>query len=307
MEELLNNMFIYGDILILGNKGTGKTNALMCLAEQIRQDSKTKLVIIETFPKWINEFNKIPCLIIYNEDVVNVKKRRYYSKYYYVPESQIYNKYDLFKRVIVNDTSEVWIQRGTEIENFIEQNKNVLFTLYIENLEKNVQFTYAVISYYYKKAIEKKLQGLEPDNVVFVIDETQNLFDYSLLGRKNLNSLRKIYNEARNLNIHFIMCTQRLQDISTKIRGRTLLLIGKVNMDDWKLKVEKICKNSTHKNEILHLQVGQFLDLEQDRIIQFDKFNQKNKPYIWQTNRIILLPKEEKREGLLTKIWKWLK
>ena len=78
-------------------------------------------------------------------------------------------------------------------------------------------------------------------------------------------------------------------------------------MDDWKLKVEKLCKNSTHKNEILHLQVGQFLDLEQDRIIQFDKFNQKNKPYIWQTNRIILLPKEEKREGLLTKIWKWLK
>ena len=307
MEELISNMFTYGDILILGNKGTGKTNALMCLAEQIRQDKKTKLVIIETFPKWINEFNEVPYLIINNEDVINVKKRRYFNKYYYIPESELYCSYDLFKRIMVNDSNETWIQRGTEIENFIEQNKNVLFTLYIENLEKNVQFTYAVISYYYKKAIEKELQGLEPDNVVFVIDETQNLFDYSLLGRKNLNSLRKIYNEARNLNIHFIMCTQRLQDISTKIRGRTLLLIGKVNMDDWKLKVEKLCKNSTYKNQILHLQVGQFLDLEQDRIIQFEKFKQeKNKPYIWEDNRIIL-PKEEKREGLITKIWRWIK
>jgi hypothetical protein len=33
---------------------------------------------------------------------------------------------------------------------------------------------------------------------------------------------------------------------------------------------------------------------------------EKNKPYIWEDNRIIL-PKEEKREGLITKIWKWIK
>jgi len=306
MEELLNNMFTYGDVLILGNKGTGKTNALMCLAEQIRQDKKTKLVIIEMFPKWINEFNEVPYLIINNEDVVNVKKRRYYSRYYYVPEGKLYCKYDLFKRIIINDANEMWIQRGTEIENFIEQNKNVLFVLNIENLEKNVQFTYAVINYYYKKAVEKRLQGLEPDNIVFVMDEAQNLFDYGLLGRKNLNSLRKIYNEARNLNMHFIMCTQRLQDVSTKIRGRTLLLIGKVNMDDWKLKIEKLCKDSAYKNEILHLQAGQFLDLENDEIIKFPLFKQENKPYIWEDNSAIL-PKEEKGEGLLTKIWRWIK
>jgi hypothetical protein len=79
-------------------------------------------------------------------------------------------------------------------------------------------------------------------------------------------------------------------------------------MDDWKLKVEKIVKNSIHKNEILKLPIGQFLDLENDRIVEFPLFKQEkeNKPYIYEDPNI-LLPVEEKREGLLTKIMKWIK
>jgi hypothetical protein len=34
--------------------------------------------------------------------------------------------------------------------------------------------------------------------------------------------------------------------------------------------------------------------------------NQKNKPYIWEDYSVILT-KEAKGEGLLTKIWRWIK
>ncbi|MGB9845861.1 MAG: hypothetical protein ACPLF9_08900, partial [Methanothermobacter tenebrarum] len=37
INQLVNEMFKYGDLLLIGNKGVGKTNSLMVLADKLIQ------------------------------------------------------------------------------------------------------------------------------------------------------------------------------------------------------------------------------------------------------------------------------
>ncbi|MGB9855848.1 MAG: AAA family ATPase [Caldisericum exile] len=297
LEQLLSSMFTYGDLLLIGNKGAGKTNSLMVLADKLIQKN-IKTVIIEDFPKWINNFRKIPSIVIHSNDILEVKKRTYLGYTYYTIEDDVsYNKNDLLK--IKADNREYWIQNAANILNALDIDSSILFTSMVERLDLNTILTFAIIRQIYDVANNKLLRGIEPEPVVFIIEEAQNIFEYSLMGRKIYNELRKIYNESRNLNMHFIMCTQRLQDISTKIRGRTLLLIGKVNRDDWILKVERLTRESKHQKEILNLKAGQFLDLNTDTIIEFPLYRkpeilEERTEQLRQTEKAIMPPIIEK-------------
>jgi len=82
-----------------------------------------------------------------------------------------------------------------------------------------------------------------------------------------------------------------LQDLNTKIRGRTRLLLGQVSLDDWELKIRRLLRNSKYRSEILTLEVGKFLYTANDSIVQFAKFSQDGKPYEWIPQK----PKEKPR------------
>ena len=58
-NSLIKKIAENGDLCVLGMKGTCKTTLLMHLARTIREDKQNRLIIFETFPKWIKEFDKI--------------------------------------------------------------------------------------------------------------------------------------------------------------------------------------------------------------------------------------------------------
>jgi len=135
--------------------------------------------------------------------------------------------------------------------------------------------------------------------IVFIIEESQNVFDSSTISKKIFNRLRKIFSVARNLDLHFVLCTQRLQDLNTKIRGRTRLLIGQVSLDDYELKIRRLLRHSQHREQILTLVVGKFLYTALDLIVSFPKWQAIGKPYEWQ-------PKPEQPQKKLGILRKWL-
>jgi hypothetical protein len=115
--------------------------------------------------------------------------------------------------------------------------------------------------------------------VVFIIEESQNVFDSSTISKKIFNRLRKIFSVARNLDLHFVLCSQRLQDLNTKIRGRTRLLLGQVSIDDYELKIRHLLRHSKYRKTILNLPKGLFLYVANDLIVKFPKFQAEGKPY----------------------------
>lgn len=120
-----------------------------------------------------------------------------------------------------------------------------------------------------------------------------------------------MFSESRNLKIHFLMDTQRLQDLNTRIRGRTQLLIGYVNPDDFELKISRILRHSKHKNDVLNFRVGEFLYTPTDTVIQFRKFKQVGKPYptkIWDcAPETLVYAKPYREKGLVAKLKEWVK
>ena len=131
--------------------------------------------------------------------------------------------------------------------------------------------------------------------------------------------MRKMFSEARNLNLHFIMASQRLQDLNTRIRGRTRLMLGRVSQDDYELKIYRILRHSKYRKEILEFEKGEFLFVATDTKIKFPLLpQQKYKPFeinkpspnpkpktkkvsklrIFLTSIGILSPKLEGKEGI---------
>ena len=129
-----------------------------------------------------------------------------------------------------------------------------------------------------------------------------NVFDSSTISKKIFNRLRKIFSVARNLDLHFVLASQRLQDLNTKIRGRTRLLLGQVSLDDWELKIRRLLRNSKYRTEILTLEVGKFLYTANDSLVQFAKFSQDGKPYLWIPQK----PKPKPKKSTWQKIKAWL-
>jgi hypothetical protein len=262
LKPLIDDVLKFGDLLLIANKGCGKTNALMELAQQLRNLDGTKVIIFEDFPKWCLEFNSVPYMIIRDDDVTEF--------------SHVLDVEDYFLR----HERDYEVHRGAEINNFLESNKDLIFTMEIADIERTCFFIYSIVEHYYRKAYLRKYKGYEKtERIVFFIEESQNVFDSSTVSKKIFNRLRKIFSVARNLDLHFILASQRLQDLNTKIRGRTRLLIGQISLDDYELKIRRLLRNSEYKTEILTFERGKFLYPATDTVIQMPLFEQNGKPF----------------------------
>ena len=292
LKTIVQDILRFGDMLIIANKGMGKTVSLMDLTRQLRAMDNTRVIIFETFPKWIHEFDTIPYMVIHDNDVVQTE---------YTIDMQ-----DFF----LKHQTDYSVLKGNEIKEALKSNKDLTFLMEIDDTERISFFIYSIVKYFYRRNyLTAYKYGLDKikENVVFVCEESQNLFDASIISKKVFNKLRKMYSETRNLKLHFLMASQRLVDLNTKIRGRTKLMIGKVNIDDFDLKVRRILRYSKHRKEILNLARGSFLYPELDVIVKFPLFKQHGKPY--QFKPIIQKPQiteqPQQKEGLIHRIKNW--
>ena len=195
-----------------------------------------------------------------------------------------------------------------------------IFTMEIKDIERTAFFIYSIVNHFYRKQyLRAKKYGVKAikEQIVFIIEESQNVFDSSTISKKLFNRMRKIFSVSRNLKMHYVMASQRLQDLNTKIRSRTRLLIGRVSLDDFELKFSRLLRHSKYRKEVLHLPKGVFFYPALDSLISFPRFKQDSKPYEWQakpqpkpqpkkisklriflTSIGILSPKLEGKEGI---------
>jgi len=283
IKTLIEDVLAYGDLLLIANKGIGKTNTLMVLAQKFRLLPNTRVIIFEDFPKWCLEFDQIPFMVIHDSDVKETNHVINGNDYFLVHE---------------RDYS---VKRGTEIKEALAKNKDLIFVSEITDIERQAFFIYSVIQHFYRKHYLRAYKNYDKtERIIFIIEESQNVFDSSTISKKIFNRLRKIFSVARNLDLHFVLCSQRLQDLNTKIRGRTRLLIGQVSLDDYELKIRRLLRHSAHREQILTLEKGKFLYPSLDKIVSFPKFQANGKPYEIKSN---LEAKEKpKPKSLLRKL-----
>ncbi len=261
-KTVLDDILNFDDLLLIANKGQGKTNALKVISSELRKIPDTRVIIFETFPKFCLEFEAIPFIKIHDTDVTETGHTVDIESYF------------------LRHERDYTVKRGHEIREALGKNRDLIFTLEITDIERIAFFVYSIVQYFYRRAYLRLYKGYEKrEKVVFVIEESQNVFDSSTISKKLFNRLRKIFSEARNLDLHFIMCSQRLQDLNTKIRGRTRLMLGNVSLDDYELKVRRLLRNSKHKTDILNFERGTFLYSATDKIIKFPLFETTEKPY----------------------------
>jgi hypothetical protein len=251
LKTLCSEILKFGGLFIVANKGMGKTNTLQCLARELRKDAKNKVIIFETFPKWIHEFDTIP--------------------YVYIEDGDVIESDNSFKNL-----------RNREVKRLLNIHKDLIFCLAIEDIERLSFFMSSVIyDVYRKRYLTSYKYGLEAikENLIVIVEESQNLFDSTVLNKTVFRRLRKIYTESRNFKIHYVMASQRLQDLNTKIRARARLLVGRVSLDDYELKISRLLRNSSYRKEVLNFRIGKFVYPALDSLICFDKFQQHGKPY----------------------------
>ena len=285
LKSLIEDVLSFGDLLLVANKGQGKTNSLKVLASELRKLPNTRVIIFETFPKFALEFENMPFMKIKDRDVVETR--------------HVIDMEDYFLR----HERDYAVLRGQEINKVLKKHKDIIFTVEIRDIERIAFFVYSVVNHFYRRAYLRLYKNYEKtERIIFIVEESQNIFDSSTISKKLFNRMRKIFSEARNLDLHFIMCSQRLQDLNTKIRGRTRLMLGNVSIDDYELKIRRLLRNSKYRTEILNFNRGEFLYVASDSVIKFPKFENKDilaKPWeIQPTSK----PKPHKKKGILATI-----
>ncbi len=257
-----------GDLCVLGMKGTCKTTLLMHLARNIMEDLDNHLIIFETFPKWQKEFDIIPYMIISDSDVQEKENSPYMQENYsYIQWSKNYE-----------------IANESEVLEFLKTNRNCLFLIEAEDMERISAFMeFVIYTCYRKQYLRAKAENLETVNANywFLCEEAHNLLDSTVLSKKTFNKLRKMQSEFRNLKMHLIVVTLRLQSLSPKIRSTMSLLCSRVSLDDYMLKLRALLRNSEYRDLITTLPKGEFVFPETDQKLTTKPFNQAGKPYEW--------------------------
>jgi len=111
------------------------------------------------------------------------------------------------------------------------------------------------------------------------------------MERRAFHRIRKQYSEMANLKMACVSSSQRLQEVSTKFRGKMNYLIGRISIEDFDLKLRSLLRYSEHRKDILSFPLGTFLNAKTDELIQFPEFKQNGKPYQVFT---MIKPKSEK-------------
>ena len=106
--------------------------------------------------------------------------------------------------------------------------------------------------------------------------------------------------EFRNLKMHLICVTLRLQSLSPKIRSTMSILCSRVSLDDYQLKVRNLLRNSKFRDIITELPKGEFVFPELDQKLTTEPFIQKGAPY-----EVKLKIPEPKPKPKKIGFWKW--
>jgi hypothetical protein len=265
-RSLIEKITENGDLCVLGMKGTCKTTLLMQLARTIRAEQSNHLIIFETFPKWIKEFDSIPFLTISDNDVQQKENLPFLEDdKSYIQWSKDYS-----------------ILNAGAILEFLKTNKDVIFLIECEDMEKISAFmTFVIYSIYRKQYLRAKAECLDKVNESFwfLCEEAHNLMDSTVLAKKTFNRLRKMQAEFRNLKMHLIVVTLRLQSLSPKIRSTMPILCSRVSLDDYQLKVRNLLKSSAFRDTITELPKGEFIFPETDQKLTVEPFKQNGTPY----------------------------
>jgi hypothetical protein len=260
-KTLIKKIAENGDLCVLGMKGTAKTTLLMHLARTIRTDPTNRLIVFETFPKWIKEFDKIPYMVIKDSDVKEKENLPFLEE----------------SKSFIQWSKDFTISNAVGITEFLKKNKDVLFLIECEDMEKISAFmTFCIYSIYRKQYLRAKAGNLETVNANywFLCEEAHNLLDSTVLAKKTFNRLRKMQAEFRNLKMHLICVTLRLQSLSPKIRSTMSILCSRVSLDDYQLKVRNLLRNSEFRDIITQLPKGEFVFPELDMKLTTEPFIQ---------------------------------
>jgi len=292
-RTLIEKTSEHGDLVILGQKGTCKTTLMQHLARELRTEQSNRVIIFETFPKWLHEFDAIPYMTIEDADIQPKENLPYMQEdFSYIQWSKDFQ--------IVN---------AKTVLEFLKQNKDVIFLIESDEMEKISAFmTFVIYQIYRKQYLRAKAGNLETVNehYWFLIEEAHNLLDSSVIAKKTFNKLRKIQNEFRNLKMHMICAALRLQDLSPKIRSKMSILLSRVSLDDYQLKVRNLLRNSEYRDLITLLPKGKFVFPELDLMLTTEPFMQQGKPQLWnkpEQPRITQQPEPIKPLSLLEKIF----
>jgi hypothetical protein len=159
LKTLVDDVIRYGDMLLIANKGVGKTNALMVLAEQFKNLPDTRVIVFEDFPKFCLEFSAIPYFIVKDNDVTET--------------SHTIDMEDYFLR----HDRDYSVKRGNEIKEALENNKDLIFTMQISDIERSAFFIYSIVQYFYRKHYLRKFKGYsKTERIVFVIERKPKRF-----------------------------------------------------------------------------------------------------------------------------------
>jgi len=284
-KSLIEKVSEHGDLVILGIKGSCKTTLMMHLARTLREDAQNHVIIFETFPKWIHEFDAIPYMTIRDSDVQLKEELPYLEE----------------NGSIIQWSKDYQIMNAEDVVQCLKENKDAIFTIEAEDMEKISAFmTFVIYQIYRKQYLRAKANCLEKVNerFWFLTEESHNLLDSTVIAKKTFNKLRKIQNEFRNLKMHMVCVALRLQDLSPKIRAKMSILLARVSLDDYQLKVRNLLRNSNYRNEITALEKGKFIFPETDNILEVKPFQQNGKPTEW----VKPMPKTEPKKSILLKI-----
>lgn len=258
-----------GGVHFVSGKGYGKSTALKHIARYYSKQPNTYVIIADTILNWCLSFDSCPFFTI-KEDAIQEK----------------------VKNIEINDGKSylVWAKEyliDREPFDFIDsmiKQKQQLILLNVELMEIDLVGTFQaklIDHLYQRQRIKKKYhKGNLPEQYVLISEETEAVFDNSTLDRHTMSRTRKEFAEMANLRIAMFSCSQRLQEISTKFRGKMdSYLIGHTSIEDFDLKLCRMLKFSKHREEILSLGKGQWLDTKSDNIITFPDFMPNGQPY----------------------------
>jgi hypothetical protein len=259
---------VTADLVILGMKDTCKTTLLKHLARELMKDESNHVIIIETFPQFIHSFDKIPYMVITDKDIQPKENKAYLEENKsYIQWSKDYD--------ILNES---------EILEFLKTNKDCLILITCEDMESITAvmsfLIYVIYRKQYQRAYYERLDRIK-ENFWFLIEESHNLLDSTTVQKKTFQKLRKEQNEFRNLKMHMVCVAIRLQDLNPKIRSKMSLILSRISLDDYQLKVRNLLRNSKYRDLITELPKGTFVFPELDLKLKTEPFKQEGKPYLW--------------------------
>lgn len=255
-EEMVENIERSG-LMIVGGRGTGKTNVAKVIASQLinSQNGNIQVKITDSCQNWMHQFEPIYYQHINDDTLIPVT----------------------LNPVLGNTSGACDIYFGDD---------HFLYDIEYEDIDLIQEFIGTMVSVDYGIQRTYKKHGVMDRWIIWIIEEAQNVLGtYALNGKKGKKWLKMI-SESRNFNMNFIFIGQRLADISTKAVERCQgLLMGRMTGDNDLRKIKRICGKDTGVHEIVPtLEIGEFLlwdGEEATKVVDVPLYETTQKPIPW--------------------------